>query len=102
MKATEIVIVELKKNIALEADHIVEHEEEAIIGDDQGGEYPFVDTEEIDSPFIIKRQKSSSRGTQKKKKLDKCVDAKMMVLTEGDINEIRHSLSCDRGLVGKH
>ena len=41
------------------------------IVDDERGEDTFVETEEVDSPFIVKRKKPSVRGVQKKHELEK-------------------------------
>lgn len=52
-------------------------------------EDPYVDLEDIDSPFFVKqRHNSSAGGTRKKHKSDKSVGAEAMVLTEGDLDEI--------------
>lgn len=58
----------------------------------QGGDDPFVHTKEIDSPFIVKRRKSSVGGMQNNHKSDKSAGAKLMVLTKGDIDEIRDTI----------
>lgn len=52
----KMVTIDLEKNIVLEPEREREHSEEKHTEElDQGIEYHFVDLENVDSPFILKR-----------------------------------------------
>ena len=82
---TKKVTIEIEKEIMSETECTTKQEEQTTEGDDQGGEDPFFKTKELDSPFIVKRWKSSVGGAWKKKKLDRSISIEPMVLTKGDI-----------------
>lgn len=51
------------------------------------------ETEDIESPFIIKkRKKSTAGGARKKQKSDNTSNIESMVLVEGEIDDIRDAL----------